>query len=97
MEEHLVEPLGVSEIAAAARLSPHGLQAALRRHLDTTPTAHLRLLGLAAAHEELSAADPVTGITVAEIAARWGFAHTGRFAAAYRTRYGHFPAVTLGG
>ncbi|MFC6258517.1 hypothetical protein ACFP5Z_15825 [Kocuria oceani] len=29
------------------------------------------------------------------VAARWGFTHRGRFAAAYRDRYGRSPAVTL--
>ncbi|ALU39652.1 hypothetical protein AS188_07685 [Kocuria flava] len=33
--------------------------------------------------------------TVAGIAARWGFAHPGRFAAVYRERYGHGPAESL--
>ncbi|MCJ8504309.1 helix-turn-helix transcriptional regulator [Kocuria flava] len=94
MEEHLAEPIGLAEIAAAARLSPRGLQAAFRRALDTTPLAHLRLLRLEAAHVELLSADPSTS-TVAGIAARWGFAHPGRFAAVYRERYGHGPAESL--
>ena len=33
--------------------------------------------------------------TVNAIAARWGFTHRGRFAAAYRNRYGQSPATTL--
>ena len=41
-------------------------------------------------------AHPTAGKVVAEIAARWGFAHQGRFAAAYRERYGHNPGTTLG-
>jgi len=35
------------------------------------------------------------GDTVAAIAARWGFAHPGRFAAAYQQQYGTTPATTL--
>ncbi|MGK7221910.1 helix-turn-helix transcriptional regulator [Kocuria flava] len=94
MEDHLAEPIGLGEIAAAARLSPRGLQAAFRRALNTTPLGHLRALRLAAAHTELLSADPATS-TVAVIAARWGFAHPGRFAAAYRQRYGQAPAQSL--
>lgn len=95
MEEHLGEALTVAQIAAAARMSPRGLQAAYQREMDITPMAHLRSLRLEAAHADLLAADPIT-TTVAEIAARWGFTHLGRFAAAYRQRYGRNPGTTLG-
>jgi transcriptional regulator GlxA family with amidase domain len=37
------------------------------------------------------------GTTVAEIAARWGFAHHGRFAALYQESYGHAPSHSLRG
>jgi AraC-like DNA-binding protein len=40
-------------------------------------------------------ADPGDGTTVTEVALRFGFAHTGRFAAAYRRRYGQAPSATL--
>jgi AraC-like DNA-binding protein len=35
------------------------------------------------------------GLGVAGIASRWGFTNFGRFAAAYRARYGHPPSKTL--
>lgn len=95
MEEHLEEDIDLACLAAATRISPRGLQAAFHRDLGTTPMAHLRTLRLAAAHHDLLAADPATGATVEKIAARWGFAHRGRFAAAYQHRYGHPPATTL--
>ena len=41
IDEHAGESISLNEIAIAARLSPRGLQAAFRRHLDTTPLAHL--------------------------------------------------------
>jgi transcriptional regulator GlxA family with amidase domain len=31
------------------------------------------------------------------VAARWGFGHPGRFAGAYRARYGRSPSETLRG
>jgi AraC-like DNA-binding protein len=97
IDAHLSEPIGVAEIAEAARMSPRGLQAAFRRELGTTPMAHLRTARLESAHRDLVAADPTTGVTVAAIAARWGFTHQGRFAAAYRQRYGQAPTTTLRG
>lgn len=85
----------VAQIARSARLSPRGLQAAFHKHLDTSPAAYLRKVRLAHAHRELQEADPRSGRGVAEIAARWGFLHPGRFAAAYREQFGVPPSHTL--
>jgi AraC-like DNA-binding protein len=95
IDTHLEEDLTVAQIAAASRLSPRGLQAAFRRELDTTPMAYLHDARLESAHRDLQAGDPTTGATVAAIAARWRLPHRGRFAAAYRHRYGQDPATTL--
>lgn len=95
MEGHLAEDIDLARIAAAARMSPRGLQAAFRREHGTTPMGRLRELRLEAVHADLVAADPSTGATVGAIAARWGFAHPGRLASAYRARYGRSPATTL--
>ncbi|MFE7628844.1 helix-turn-helix domain-containing protein [Kocuria sp. NPDC057446] len=95
IEENAAADIGPTDIAEAARMSVRGLQAAFRRELGTTPTACLRAVRLDAVHRELLAADPTTGSTVEEIAARWGFAHRGRFATAYRERHGQAPAGTL--
>ncbi|WP_188537207.1 helix-turn-helix transcriptional regulator [Kocuria dechangensis] len=97
VDAHFDESIGLAQIAGAARMSPRGLQAAFRRELGTTPTAYLREARLEAAHRDLLAADPTTGATVEAVAARWGFAHRGRFAAAYRERFGHAPSSTLHG
>ena len=48
----------------------------------------------ASRHSDLSAACPDT-TTVSSVAARWGFAHHGRFATAYRRKFGRLPAQTL--
>lgn len=95
IEERSGEDVGLVEIAEAARLTPRGLQLAFRRHLDSTPLAALRAERLRRAHAELVDASPDQGDTVAAIAARWGFAHQGRFAAAYQGCYGRPPRTTL--
>ncbi|MEV1022038.1 AraC family transcriptional regulator [Streptomyces sp. NPDC050264] len=97
MEEHAREPLTVAEIAAAAHITVRALQYAFRRHLDTTPLAHLRRIRLSLAHHELLAADPSSGATVTAIAAGWGFYHPGRFASLYRASYGQPPRRALTG
>ena len=94
IDDHAAEPIGLTEIAAAARLSSRAVQEAFRRHLDTTPMAYLRRVRLERVHRDLQVADPVV-TTVAEVAAGWGFAHHGRFAALYQSHYGHPPSHTL--
>ncbi|MGO4535853.1 helix-turn-helix domain-containing protein [Leifsonia sp. 2MCAF36] len=95
MEEHVAEPVTIADIAAAARLSPRGIQDAFARIVGHSPMRHLRLLRLEAARNDLLLADPTNGHTVADIARRWGFPHVPRFAEAYRAQFGENPRVTL--
>lgn len=95
IEDHAAEPLTSARIAAEARVTSRALQAGFRRHYDTTPLGYLRRVRLENAHRELQAADHTRGATVEAIAARWGFAHPARFAAAYREAYGVLPSHTL--
>ncbi|MDD7941407.1 AraC family transcriptional regulator [Actinomycetospora lutea] len=85
--------LTVADLAACAGTSERALHAAFRRELGTTPMAYLRGRRLEAAREDLLAAPPGDG--VAAIAMRHGFSHLGRFAAAYRARFGEPPSSTL--
>ncbi|HWV85108.1 MAG TPA: helix-turn-helix domain-containing protein [Capillimicrobium sp.] len=87
-------PLTVADVAAEAGVGVRALQQAFRRALGLSPTEYLRQVRLRAAHRELLDADPAT-TTVADVAARWGWLHAGRFAAHYRDRYGVAPAATL--
>jgi len=79
----------------AAQVTIRAIQLAFRRHLDTTPSAYLRRVRLDHAHQQLCAASPGDGVTVTEIATRWGFASPSRFAASYRDTYGVLPSHTL--
>jgi AraC-like DNA-binding protein len=94
IDEHAGDPITLNQIAIAARLSPRGLQASFRRHLDTTPLAQLRSVRMERAHLDLQNAEP-GDTSVAALAARWGFIHLGRFAVEYRRRYGSSPSETL--
>jgi len=95
IETHLREDISVADIAAASYVSTRALQLAFRRHLDLTPLGYLRRLRMEAAHEKLAAATRGDGATVTAVALEWGFAHPGRFAIAYRDRYGQTPHATL--
>jgi AraC-like DNA-binding protein len=97
IDEHASDPITLDEIATAARLSPRGLQAAFRRHLETTPLGYLRSVRMERAHRDLQSADHGEGVSVAAVAANWGFTHLGRFAIDYRRRFGVYPSQTLRG
>ncbi|GAB1691281.1 helix-turn-helix domain-containing protein [Krasilnikovia sp. M28-CT-15] len=95
IDAHAGEPITVTDIAAAAQVGPRTLGQAFHRHRDTTPLAYLRRVRLARAHDQLLAAQPGDGTTVAAVAVRWGFGHIGRFTGAYRQEYGQPPGQTL--
>jgi AraC-like DNA-binding protein len=87
-------PFNVVDLARLAEVSVRALQAIFHRHTGMTPMAYLRDLRLTQAHDELRRGRP-DQTTVAGVAHRWGFGHLGRFAAAYRERYGVSPSATL--
>ncbi|PZF58770.1 hypothetical protein DEJ23_02900 [Curtobacterium sp. MCSS17_008] len=91
---HARDPIGTPEIAAAAGLSPRGLQQSLRRHLDQTPGDLLRSVRLDGARGDLLRGDR-DETSVADIARAWGFGHLGRFSATYRARFGELPSESL--
>jgi AraC-like DNA-binding protein len=87
-------PFTAPELAGIAGVGTRVLQEAFRRHVGMPPMTYLRELRLARVHDELSKADPWQA-SVSEVAFRWGFTHLGRFAGAYRARYGVSPSRTL--
>lgn len=94
IHRHATGDVSINDVAAAVHLTPRAVQYLFRRQLDTTPTEYMRRVRLHLAHQELIAGEPSHN-TVTEIAQRWGFAHTGRFAALYRQTYGQSPHATL--
>jgi AraC-like DNA-binding protein len=94
VHERAAEPMSVSEIAGAAGLSVRATQEAFQRHLGLTPMQYLQHVRLDHVRRELLRADPTT-TAVQSVARRWGFAHLGRFSAAYRGAYGEYPRNTL--
>lgn len=95
IETHPDQPLTLSEIATASGVTARALQYAFRRHYGTTPTGYLRKVRLDRAHQELRTADPAAGLTVQEVARRWGWSDSSKFTAAYQQQYGQVPSRTL--
>lgn len=90
---HAHEPLSVEGIARAVALSVRALQAGFRREFGLSPKQYLQQIRLDRAHDELAAHGP--GVRVVDVAYRWGFTNTGRFAAAYQRRFAATPSATL--
>ncbi|WP_448334137.1 helix-turn-helix transcriptional regulator, partial [Streptomyces sp. DSM 41534] len=94
IEANADRDITLADIAEAVYVTPRALQYMFRRHLELSPMGYLRQVRLNHARRQLLNADPAT-TTVQAVAARWGFAHTGRFAAAYRRTFGENPSDTL--
>ncbi|MDI2031922.1 AraC family transcriptional regulator [Saccharopolyspora sp. TS4A08] len=92
MEEDPARDWTASDLARAAGIGIRRLQQGFRHYLGSTPTQELTAIRLSRVHADLLGgnADSVT-----EAAYRWGFTHLGRFAAAYKNRYGVTPSHTL--
>jgi AraC-like DNA-binding protein len=87
----------IAELARRVGVTARSLQIGFHREIGASPASYLHNVRLARAHEELLDAQPGAGITVGDIALRWGFQHAGRFAVYYRRRFGESPSETLRG
>ncbi len=94
MDARLEDDIGVADVVAASGVALRTLYLAFGRRHGMAPMAWLRQRRLERARADLVAGDPsVTSVT--EVALRWRFWHLGRFAAAYRQRFGESPSETL--
>jgi AraC-like DNA-binding protein len=84
----------VGDIALAASTTTRSLQEAFRHRFDMTPMQFLRRLRLRLAREQLLNGHDL-GLTVHDVALRWGFSHSGRFAQQYLAEFGEHPSQTL--
>lgn len=85
-----------AEMAELAGVSVRRLQEGFREYLGVSPRDYLLGLRLERIHEELVCGEP-GDVSVTDVALKWGITHTGRFAAAYKRKYGVPPSVTLRG
>jgi AraC family ethanolamine operon transcriptional activator len=95
MRACLGEPLSLLDLCRELDVSERTLHYAFQEVRGLSPMAYFRACRLNAVHEELKTA-PDTA-TVHQIAHRWGFWHTGEFAAAYRRLFGELPSQTANG
>jgi transcriptional regulator GlxA family with amidase domain len=93
IEANLDAPITLADLAAASGVPGRTLAQHFRDATGLSPMAYLREARFRRAREALLSGDGETGVT--QIAARWGFAHFGRFAVEYRKRFGESPSKTV--
>lgn len=93
MHDDPTRPWTGGEMADVSGVSLRRVQEGFRQYVGVSPRECLLDIRLERVRDELRRAE--TPCTVTEIAMRWGFTHTGRFAMAYRRKYGESPSQTL--
>ncbi|MGX6509742.1 AraC family transcriptional regulator [Rhodococcus sp. SJ-2] len=86
-------PWTAADMAEIAGTSVRRMQETFAEYVGSSPSAVLLDIRLDRARVELAAGD--SGLTVADVAFRWGFSSPGRFAAAFKKRYGTTPSAML--
>jgi len=91
LREHAADPLTLGDLVRASGVAGRTLIQHFKDAYGVSPMRYLRNHRLLRVREELmrDSAPPVS-----EAAARWGFTHLGRFAQAYRQRFGESPSRT---
>jgi AraC-like DNA-binding protein len=87
------EGITLETLAEVAGVSGRTLDKSFRQFRNTTPMSYLRELRMERVRADLLEAAPDG--TVTDILTRWGVTQFGRFAGAYRRRYGESPRETL--
>ncbi|HWK60303.1 MAG TPA: AraC family transcriptional regulator [Eoetvoesiella sp.] len=92
IEAHLHEGISLDDIAEHSGTSLRSLSRMCQLQYGASPMQLLRNLRLDKIRQELLSAS--VDSNVSEVAMRWGYTHLGRFAAAYRKRFGEAPNET---
>lgn len=96
MEAHIDQPITVAELCRELGVSRRTLQYSFQDVLDLSPVRFLCVMRLNAVRRTLKhAADNELAVTVADIAASWGFWHLSHFSANYKALFGELPSETL--
>lgn len=94
MQSNPEVPWTTSSLAGRVAVSARSLQEGFQRCAGVPPMRYLRDVRLNRVHDDLRSATPET-VSVCQVARRWGFRYLGRFAAAYRQKFGQTPSETL--
>jgi AraC-like DNA-binding protein len=93
IEAHCHLPISLENLVSVSGVSGRTLFAGFRKFRGISPMSHLRNIRMLRVRRELE--KPSTAGSVTEVATSWGFYELGRFAAAYKKRFGEHPSDTL--
>ncbi len=93
MRQHVEEPITMADLCAELNVSRRTLQYSFQDVLDLNPVGFLRAMRLNGVRRALRQADE--HVSVADVAASWGFWHLSHFAADYKAMFGELPSETL--
>lgn len=93
LKERLDDPPSITDLCVAVGARERTLHLSCVEAFGRPPASLLAELRLNAAHRALL--HPGKTASVTAVAAQYGFTHFGRFAAAYRQRFGELPSATF--
>lgn len=93
MRAHLAEPIHVTDVCLALRVSRREIEYAFRSVFDQSPRDYLQKLRLNAVRRALQRGDGARD-AVTRAALDHGITHLGRFSAHYRALFGESPSAT---
>lgn len=92
MHAHLAQPLRMQDVAKACGISVRALEFGFKRFKSVSPAQYLRDLRMQAIRQQLQSGSVYS---VSVVARSFGFSNPGRFAQAYKLRWGEFPSETI--
>jgi TolB-like protein len=93
MRQKLERPISMADLVKHCGVAERTLHKHFCAFFGLSPLRYLRQLRLAAVREALLTGP--AGISVTEVAKRYGFAHLGRFSVHYRQCFGESPSTTV--
>ncbi len=94
MHANAESPITTTDVAQHVGSASAACSRGSQRQVQASPNSVLRGIRFDRVRAELRY-HAVGEATVSEVARRWGFAHAGRFSAAYAKRFGELPSETL--
>ncbi|MCB1674854.1 MAG: helix-turn-helix domain-containing protein [Halioglobus sp.] len=91
---NLAQVITLTDLVEATGVSLRSLQSGFARHYNLGPRAFITQCKMRRARAELLAAKPID-VTVADVAAKWGFYNPGNFGRNYQKLFGERPSETL--
>ena len=93
IESNPLEAITVRDICENSYVSIRTLNRAFRERFGVGPKTYVRYRRLAGVNKELLSGGNIGSI--ADVAIKWGFWHTGQFARDYQNLFGELPSATL--